>query len=72
MNTSTLHRQTYQYELRFQSLFDQGRALAFPCDGRGQVEMDALGDRARMNYLYARSLVGREVSVPTVTSIDLH
>ena len=39
-----------QYELRFQSLFDAGRAYAFPCDAAGHVDLDALSDRARGNY----------------------
>jgi len=55
-----------RFELRFESLFQQGRALAFPCDERGRVELDRLSDRARSNYLYARAVVGREFSVPAV------
>jgi len=54
------------YQLRFDSLFHSGRALAFPCDDHGQVHLDALSDRARSNYLYARAVVGREFAVPTV------
>jgi hypothetical protein len=54
------------WELRFESLFQQGRALAFPCDARGRVELDALSDRARQNYLYARAVVGREFATPAV------
>ncbi len=54
------------YELRFQSLFDEGRAYAFPCDAQGRVDMDSLSDRARQNYLYARAVIGREVAVPSV------
>lgn len=54
------------YELRFQSLFNEGRALAFPCDAQGRVDMDALSDRARGNYLYARAVVGREFATPAV------
>jgi hypothetical protein len=54
------------YELRFQSLLDARRAYAFPCDVAGRVNMDALSDRARENYLYARAVVGREFSIPTV------
>ena len=56
-----------QYELRFQSLFDAGRAYAFPCDAAGHVDLDLLSDAARENYLYARAVVGREFSVPAVT-----
>lgn len=61
-----------QYELRFQSLFDEGRAFAFPCDARGHVDMDALSERARHNYLYARAVIGREVAMPAVTPSRLH
>lgn len=52
--------------LHFQSLFSEGRALAFPCDAQGHVELDALSDRARHNYLYARAVVGREFAQPAV------
>lgn len=55
-----------QFELRFQFLFDSGRAYAFPCDPAGQVDLDGLSDRARNNYLYARAMVGRETAVPQV------
>ncbi|MDE2079782.1 MAG: hypothetical protein KGI90_00385 [Burkholderiales bacterium] len=54
------------FELRFESLFNAGRALAFPCDPRGRVEIDALSERARLNYYYARAVVGREFAVPAV------
>jgi len=54
------------FELRFESLFHPGRALAFPCDARGRVELDGLSDPARRNYLYARAVVGREFANPSV------
>jgi hypothetical protein len=62
------------YELRFQSLFDDGRALAFPCDEAGHVDMDALSERARHNYLYARAVIGREFSMPAVrrSTLSVH
>lgn len=55
-----------QFELRFQSLFHSGRGFAFPCDPNGQVDLDGLSDRTRINYLYARAMVGRELAVPAV------
>jgi len=30
------------------------------------VELDALSERARSNYLYARAVVGREFATPAV------
>ena len=54
------------FELRFESLFHPGRALAFPCDARGCVELDSLSDPARRNYFYARTVVGREFANPAV------
>ena len=63
---------TSAYELRFRSLFIEGRALTFPCDSNGRVELDALSERARHNYLYARAVVGREFATPAVLPSDLH
>jgi hypothetical protein len=65
MNPSPMSTQQ-PYELRFQSLFNEGYAYIFPCDAAGHVDMDALSDRARDNYFYARAVIGREFSVPTV------
>jgi hypothetical protein len=55
-----------RYRLCYRSLFDRGRGYAFPCDRRGRVDMDRLSERARNNYLYARAMVGRELSLPAV------
>lgn len=66
MDTATMPLAVPAFELRFQSLFHDGRALAFPCDAKGQVDMDALTERARHNYLYARTVVGREFATPAV------
>ncbi len=52
--------------LRFRSLFNEGRGLVFPCDGQGRVDMNALSERALGNYLYARTVVGREFAAPCV------
>jgi hypothetical protein len=52
--------------LLFRPLFFAGRAFAFPCDPQGRVDMDAMSERARNNYLYARAMMGREVAYPSV------
>ena len=52
------------FELRFVSLFVEGRGLAFPCDDQGHVDIDGLPERARSNYFYARTLIGREFATP--------
>jgi hypothetical protein len=61
-----------RYELRFQSLFHEGRGYSFPCDAAGRVDIDALAERARINYFYARTVVGREVATPLVLPARLH
>jgi hypothetical protein len=63
MTTDCTHA---RFHLRFRSLFDAGRGYAFPCDPRGEVNMEHLSERARNNYLYARAMVGRELTVPAV------
>ena len=60
---------TTTFELRFQSLFDPGRGFAFPCDPKGLVDLDQLSDRARNNYLFARAVVGRELTLPAVRPV---
>lgn len=55
-----------RYQLRFASLFVEGRWLSFPCDAGGFVNLDALSERCKSNYLYARAMVGREYSYPSV------
>lgn len=59
-----------RYLLRFESLFHAGRGLCFPCDERGQVALDQLGEQARENYLFARAVVGHEYATPVVQRCD--
>lgn len=54
------------YLLWFRSSTDEHRALAFPCDAHGRVDMDSLSERARNDYLFARTAVGREFEMPVV------
>ena len=61
-------RNDNRFELRFDPLFDGGRALSFPCDGNGRVDLDALSERARCNYLFARGATGRDFARPCVTT----
>ncbi len=73
MNTSSISSNNLAgYELRFQSLFDEGRGYAFPCDAVGRVDLDTLSERARLNYFSARALVGRDFSTPVVQRATLH
>ena len=55
------------HQVRYQSLFDAGRALTFPCDAAGHVPLDMLSERALANYLFARAAVGREYGCPRIT-----
>ena len=59
-----------RYELRFVGISDERRNCSFPCDKRGQVNLDGLTDRGRTDYFYARTVVGRELSAPTVALVS--
>ena len=54
------------FELRLQSLFHEGRALAFPCDSAGRVDLARLSERGRSNLLRAVALIGREFAMPAL------
>ena len=56
--------------LHFESLFHAGRGLAFPCDEKGSVNLDAMPARTRNNYLYARAMLGREFGWPSVRCVS--
>ena len=71
MNAIRSAQETTTYEMRFRSLFHEGRAFAFPCDAYGRVDIDSLSDSARNNYFDARTVIGRELSMPAVHPISL-
>lgn len=58
------------FVLCYRSLASSGRGYTFPCDHHGRVDLDQLSDRARINYLYARAMVGRELGQPAVRAAD--
>lgn len=57
------------YALWFHPLLDADGTLSFPCDAAGRVDMDALSDRARDDYLYARTVVGRVFRPPAIRAL---
>lgn len=56
------------YELHYRPIDGSGEGYSFPCDCEGHVCLDALSDRERNDYLYARAVVGRELDAPDVQS----
>jgi hypothetical protein len=67
MNASTAFvKPASACELRFLSLFGLGRGYSFPCDERGRVDLDAMSERQRNSYYFARALVGRDLMPPKV------
>ena len=61
-------KQADRFQLRFNCLFTH-RALSFPCDASGVVDVDALSEQARGNLARARSGVGRDYSLPQVLPV---
>lgn len=57
---------SFAWTLLFRPLYRAGRAFAFPCDSQGRVDLDAMSERARNNYFYARAMMGRELAYPSV------
>ena len=56
-------------QLHFASLRDPGRALSFPCDRCGEVQLDGLSERARNNYLFARN-ASNDYGPPIVIALE--
>lgn len=72
MSTRLSHPEHGRFELRFRSLLDEERSVVFPCDAFGRVDIDALSERTRLAYLYARTVIGREFALPAVCDGSLH
>lgn len=68
MNHAPSARAALRFEVRFESLFRPGRALVFPSDSEGHVELENFSEHARANYLFATAMVGREYGLPRVTA----
>lgn len=64
--TATQQAEPSAFTLLFRPLFHAGRGFAFPCDPQGRVDLDALSERARNNYFYARAMMGRELAYASV------
>ena len=60
------------HKLCYRPLFNSGQGFAFPCDQTGAVALDALSERARNNYFFARAMVGRELATPAVEPVSNH
>jgi len=55
-----------RFELHYRSFSPLRCGYAFPCDAKGQVDLDRLSERALGNYLYARAAVGFDLQQPQV------
>jgi len=69
MIETLLHAAAARYELRFTGLFNRGHGFAFPCDAGGHVDIDELSACGRTSYFYARTVIGREFSLPTIALV---
>ena len=58
------------FQLRYDSLHQAGHCLAFPCDEDGDIDIDALPERARNNYFAARAMLGREFAYPVIEVVE--
>lgn len=69
-DSSTKSTALTRHELWFRSIVAGGRDYRFPCDEHGHVDLDALNERARNSYFFARIVVGHEVAAPVVRNCN--
>ena len=68
MDTAASPASANRHHLCFRPLAASG-PLSFRCDAAGNVDLDALDRRERLEYLYARALVGRDFVRPCVVAL---
>ncbi len=66
MATQALSSAEQHYELRFAATHPGGHEYAFPCDEGGHVDLNALTEHDKVEYLFARAMVGRDLARPVV------
>ncbi len=59
------------FELRFPSLRGAPASICVPCNEHGAVDLDELNDDARLRYLYAHTLIGRDFARPIVRCVGV-
>lgn len=69
MDTLIYPLATGHFELRYRATGPGGHDCAFPCDEHGHVDMDALSEHDRTEYLFARAVAGRDLSRPVVVAV---
>jgi len=57
-----------RHQLCFRPLAGAASPLSFRCDAAGNVDLDALDRRERLEYLYARAMVGRDFVRPCIVA----
>jgi hypothetical protein len=60
------------FQIRFRSAFLHGQSMAFPCDERGEVDMDLLSEAGRRDYLFARVITRRDCTAPEIVATPTH
>lgn len=58
------------YELHFAAAHPGGHAYTFLCDEHGRVDLNALTEHDKVEYLFARALVGRDLVRPVVVRLE--
>jgi hypothetical protein len=66
MQFTTVGQQQRPLELFYRPLRGAARALSFPCDASGRVDLDSLCENDRREYLYARVVTGNEFAWPVL------
>jgi hypothetical protein len=59
-----------EFQIRFWSATPQHPTLCFPCDARGNVDLDRLTEADRREYLFARIMTRREGQSPEVCALS--
>lgn len=69
IDSTVLQSTGQRYELHFAATHAGGHEYTFPCDEGGHVDLNALTEHDKVEYLFARAMVGRDLARPVVVSL---
>jgi len=65
-------RPIFQVRIAFPGAGPRPPLGGLPCDALGHVDLNALDERERDNYLFVRACIGRDYDNPKVEPSDMH
>lgn len=71
MSSAVSTRQEHVYQVCFPPYIYRPRAVSFPCNARGEVDLNGLSEAGRRDYLFGRVMMRLRCLDPLVVEVPV-